>query len=332
MSQETILVVGGAGYIGSHMVADCLEQGHAVVVLDDLSSGHRDALPDDVPFYQGDMADALLLDRVFGEQAITAVMHFAGLIQVGESMTEPARYFHTNVSKTLGLLAAMRRHGLMDFIFSSTAAVYGEPQTALLAETHPKQPINPYGLSKWMVEQVCQDYSRAYGLRFIALRYFNAAGAHPNGHLAERHEPETHLIPLCLQVARGDRDSLKIYGADYATADGTCVRDFIHVMDLCSAHRAALHYLRSGGESRAFNVGTSSGYSVREVVERVRAVTGSDTPAQVCERRAGDPPVLVADSSELHALCDWQPRWSDLDTIIRHAWEADLKYLATVSR
>ena len=317
-----ILIVGGAGYIGSHMVAYAYEHDLDVVVLDNLSSGHRDAVPDHVPFYEGDLSDRNLLDRVFKAHTITAVMHFAAHIEVAESVQHPAKYYHNNVAKTLVLLDAMVVHDVKRLIFSSTAAVYGEPTTESITEDHPKQPINPYGASKWMVEQVLQDYAKAYGLQSVALRYFNASGAHPLGYLAERHQPETHLIPLLLEVAMGRRQQFYQYGDDYPTPDGSCVRDFIHVMDLCEAHALALLYLHNGGETRAFNVGSSSGFSVKAVIEAARRVTGHAIPVEVHPRRAGDPATLIADAASLRACCGWRPHYDDLYTIISQAWVA----------
>ncbi len=318
----SVLIVGGAGYIGSHMVAYAREHQLDVVVLDNLSSGHRDAVPDDVPFYEGDLSDRDLLDQIFAEHTMSAVMHFAAHIEVAESVQKPAKYYQNNVAKTMTLLDAMVAQGIKRCIFSSTAAVYGEPVMATITEDHPKQPINPYGASKWMVEQILQDYAQAYGLQSVALRYFNASGAHPLGHLAERHQPETHLIPLLLEVAAGKRERFYQYGDDYTTPDGSCVRDFIHVMDLCEAHALALNYLCEGGQTRAFNVGSSAGYSVRAVIEAARIITGHAIPVEVHPRRAGDPAQLVADASDLKNQCGWQPQYDDLQTIISHAWVA----------
>ena len=320
MTQDTVLVVGGAGYIGSHMVATLVAHSIPVVVLDDLSSGHADTVPAQITFYQGDLANRDMLSSIFKQHHITAVMHFAAFIEVSESVKDPARYYHNNVVKTVALLDCMREHSIRYFIFSSTAAVYGEPQTAIINEQHPTLPINPYGASKLMVEQVCRDYTRAYDFHYVALRYFNAAGAHPDGHLAERHDPETHLIPILLQVAQGLRPHCYLYGDDYPTPDGSCVRDFIHVMDLCSAHVAALSYLFNGGQSIAFNVGTSQGLSVKHVIERVSAITGVPLNVKTAARRAGDPSQLVADSTRIQSVCGWSPRYSNIDTIIADAW------------
>ena len=314
-----ILVVGGAGYIGSHMVKLLGQRRCAVTTLDDLSSGHRDAvLTGD--FVQGDMADTELLRGVFAQRKYDAVMHFASFIEVGESVREPAKYYRNNVANTLALLAAMREAGVDRFIFSSTAAIFGTPQYVPIDEHHPRAPINPYGRTKNMVEDVLSDYERAYGLRSVCLRYFNAAGADPEGRLGERHDPESHLIPLALQAASGRRAGLSVYGTDYDTPDGTCIRDYVHVSDLCEAHWLALESLRDGASSQAYNLGNGNGFSVLEVIETAKKVTGVDFAVKHEARRAGDPPRLVADSSAIKAKLGWSPRYADLDTIIAHAW------------
>lgn len=319
MSGMNILVVGGAGYIGSHMVKLLGERGCAVTTLDDLSSGHRDAvLTGDL--VQGDMADTELLRSLFARRKYDAVMHFASFIEVGESVREPAKYYRNNVANTLALLAAMREAGVDRFIFSSTAAIFGTPQYVPIDERHPRAPINPYGRTKNMVEDVLGDYERAYGLRSVCLRYFNAAGADPEGKLGERHEPESHLIPLALQAASGRRAGLSVYGTDYDTPDGTCIRDYVHVSDLCEAHWLALESLRAGAGSQAYNLGNGNGFSVLEVIETAKKVTGVDFAVKHEARRAGDPPRLVADSSAIKAKLGWSPRYADLDTIIAHAW------------
>ncbi len=319
MTGMNILVVGGAGYIGSHMVKLLGERGCAVTTLDDLSSGHRDAvLTGD--FVQGDMADTELLRSLFARRKYDAVMHFASFIEVGESVGEPAKYYRNNVANTLTLLSAMREAGVDRFIFSSTAAIFGTPQYVPIDERHPRAPINPYGRTKNMVEDVLGDYERAYGLRSVCLRYFNAAGADPDGRLGERHEPESHLIPLALQAASGRRAGLSVYGTDYDTPDGTCIRDYVHVSDLCEAHWLALESLRAGAGSQAYNLGNGNGFSVLEVIETAKKVTGVDFAVKHEARRAGDPPRLVADSSAIKAKLGWSPRYADLDTIIAHAW------------
>lgn len=313
-----ILVVGGAGYIGSHMVKMLGQRGCSVTTLDDLSSGHRDAvLCGD--YVQGDMADRSVLDAVLS-RGFDAVMHFASFIQVGESVQQPAKYYQNNVVNTLGLLDAMRTHRVSRFIFSSTAATFGEPQYSPIDEQHPQQPINPYGRTKLMVEQALADYDRAYGLKSVCLRYFNAAGADPEGQLGERHEPETHLIPLVLQAASGRRPHIGVFGRDYDTPDGTCIRDYIHIEDLCSAHWLALQSLMGGAGSQAYNLGNGHGFSVQEVIDTAQRVTGRKVPVVNEPRRAGDPARLVADASLVRQQLGWQPKFADLDTIVAHAW------------
>lgn len=321
---KRILVVGGAGYIGSHMAAFLTRMGYAPVVLDDLSTGHRDAVLD-APFIQGSLADTVLLDTVFSTHAFDAVMHFASFIQVGESVKSPAKYYQNNVANTLNLLSAMLKHRVNKFIFSSTAAVYGEPQYTPIDEHHPIKPINPYGASKSMIEQVLADLMQAYGFQYAVLRYFNAAGADPSGQLCERHEPETHLIPLVLQVATGQREAITVYGQDYPTPDGTCVRDYIHVMDLCDAHFKALSMLAAGEKRCIYNLGTGQGYSVQQVIDAARKITGHAIPVVYGARREGDPAILVADAQRAMRELGWRPQYADLKTIIQHAWEASLK-------
>lgn len=316
---DTILVVGGAGYIGSHMVKRLRRAGFHAVVADDLSSGHREAVLG-APLHVCDIGDCAFVDAVLGEVRPAAVMHFASFIQVGESVVDPARYYRNNVTATQALLDGMRAHGIDKFIFSSTAAIFGDPQYVPIDEAHPKVPINPYGRSKWFVEQMLEDYDHAYGLKSVCLRYFNAAGADPEGELGECHEPETHLIPLLLQVASGRRPHITVYGEDYATADGTCIRDYIHVEDLADAHLLALRQLLAGGASARYNLGNGNGYSVREVIEAVRRVTGHPIPVVMGARRAGDPPALVADSRAARAALGWQPRHAALEVIVAHAW------------
>jgi len=333
----TILVVGGAGYIGSHMVKYLLQAGHAVVVADNFSTGYRDAIVGGT-VVELDIADGAALDVLFASQRFDAVLHFASYIQVGESVTAPGKYYENNVAATLSLLQAMVRAGVRHFIFSSTAAVYGNPEYSPIDEAHPKLPINPYGRSKWMVEQMLEDFDHAHGLRAVCLRYFNAAGADPEGELGERHEPETHLIPLVLQAASGRRAAITVFGRDYPTADGTCVRDYIHVNDLATAHALALDYLLQGGASAAFNLGNGTGFSVQQVIDVAREVTArpvaiagaqrSGTTIKVVEapRRPGDPPILVADASRAREVLGWQPQLADLPTIIDHAWRWELGF------
>ncbi|MDQ2070142.1 UDP-glucose 4-epimerase GalE [Natronospira bacteriovora] len=315
----TVLVTGGAGYIGSHNVKYLLERGHDVLVLDDLSGGFRDAVPDRL-LIEGNIGDIRLLDKVFTEHRIDAVMNFASFIEVGASVKDPSSYFRNNLGNTLVLLDAMVRHGVKKLVFSSTAAIFGDPEYTPIDEAHPKAPINPYGRSKWLVEQLLTDYASAYGLQSVCLRYFNAAGADPDGELGERHEPETHLIPIVLQAASGRRESIAIFGEDYDTEDGTCVRDYIHVRDLAQAHWLALEYLEAHGRSAAFNLGNGNGYSIREVIETARRVTGRDFPVESGPRRAGDPAVLVADSRLAREELGWRPEHAELEEIIRHAW------------
>ncbi len=319
MAGETILVVGGAGYIGSHMVLDLLRVGYKVVVLDDLSRGHRDLVPGG-SFVEGDIGDSRLLDGIFSEHKIDAVMHFAAYSLVGESVENPLAYYRNNISRTVELLEAMIRHSIRHFIFSSTAAVYGEPQGVPIAEEHPCQPTNPYGESKLAVEQLLADCARIGNLQYVSLRYFNAAGADVSGALGERHNPETHLIPLILRVATGEMEQIQIYGTDYPTPDGTCVRDYIHVSDLTQAHLLALQSLQRGSASAIYNLGNSKGHSVREVIETVRWLTGHPIPVTVSNRRAGDPAVLVADSGKIRRELGWKPRYENLSKIIETAW------------
>ncbi|AZL73824.1 MULTISPECIES: UDP-glucose 4-epimerase GalE [Pseudomonas] len=314
------LVVGGAGYIGSHMVKHLLAEGHDVVVADLAPTRPQ------VKWVELDIADAAALDALFAKYVFDAVFHFASFIQVGESVTEPGRYYQNNVAATLVLLQAMVRAGVRRLIFSSTAAVYGDPQYIPIDEQHPKAPINPYGCSKWMVEQVLQDFDRAYGLRSVCLRYFNAAGADPEGECGERHEPETHLIPLILQAASGRRPAITVFGRDYDTPDGTCIRDYIHVADLASAHARAVDYLVAGGASTALNLGNGLGFSVQQVIDTVRDVTGREVHVEDAPRRAGDPPRLVADAGKARQLLGWQPVYSSLEAIVSHAWNWEKKY------
>jgi UDP-glucose 4-epimerase len=314
-----ILVVGGAGYIGSHMVKRLGQLGCAVTTLDNLSSGHRDAVLYG-KFVHGDLADRALLNRLLQPGRFDVVMHFASFIQVGESLREPALYYENNVVNTLNLLEATRSAGISRFIFSSTAARFGDPQYTPIDESHPQTPINPYGLSKLMVEQILQDYDRAYGLKSVCLRYFNAAGADPEGDLGERHEPETHLIPLVLQVAAGRRPHLSVFGRDYDTPDGTCIRDYVHVNDLCEAHWLSIQLLLQGAHSESFNLGNGRGFSVEEVIEAARTVTGRNITIVNESRRPGDPARLVADATKAKVQLNWQPRFSELETLVEHAW------------
>jgi len=315
-----ILVVGGAGYIGSHMVKHLAWSGCEVTTLDNLVGGFRDAVLHGT-FVEGDIADRALLEGLFHAQRFDAVMHFASHIQVGESVQDPGKYYQNNVTNTLTLLDAMRHAGVLRFIFSSTAAIFGEPQSERIGEDHRKQPINPYGRTKLMVEQALADYDKAYGLRSVCLRYFNAAGADPEGQLGERHEPETHLIPLVLQAASGRRAHISVFGQDYDTPDGTCIRDYVHIHDLCEAHWLAVQSLMDGGASQAYNLGNGHGFSVNEVIEAARRVTRCNIAVQYAPRRAGDPARLVADSTLAHLRLGWRPRYAALDTLVKHAWQ-----------
>ncbi|WP_083801061.1 UDP-glucose 4-epimerase GalE [Methylovorus sp. MP688] len=319
-----VLVVGGAGYIGSHMVKMLLGEGHDVITFDNLSSGYRDAVVGGT-FVQADLADKAALDEVFVKHAPDAVMHFASYIQVGESVRHPDKYYLNNFTNTMNLLDAMVKNGVNYFIFSSTAAVFGEPEYVPIDEAHAKNPLNPYGRSKLMVEQALGDYERAYGIKSVCLRYFNAAGADPEGQLGERHEPETHLIPLVLQAISGRRDNITVFGRDYDTPDGTCIRDYIHIVDLCSAHSLALRKLMETNISRRYNLGNGAGFSVQEVIAAAQKVTGKPIKVAEGERREGDPARLVADASLARSELGWKPVYADLDTIIQHAWQWESK-------
>lgn len=295
-----------------------------MTTLDNLNSGHRDAVLFG-DFVHGDLADKVLLANLLQAGRFDAVMHFASFIQVGESVQKPAMYYANNVSNTLYLLDAMRTAGVQRFIFSSTAATFGEPQYTPINERHPQVPINPYGRSKLMIEQVLEDYDRAYGLKSVCLRYFNAAGADPEGELGERHDPETHLIPLVLQAASGRRADIAVFGRDYDTPDGTCIRDYIHINDLCEAHWLALQSLMQGAGSQRYNLGNGAGFSVQEVIDAARRVTGRPIAVRDAPRREGDPARLVADATLARQQLAWAPQFSDLETIVAHAWEWEQK-------
>ncbi|AOY83711.1 UDP-glucose 4-epimerase GalE [Moorena producens JHB] len=322
-SKATVLVTGGAGYIGSHAVLALLAAGYNVVVLDNLVYGHRDIVEDvlKVKLVVGDTNDRVLLDNLFSHYDISAVMHFAAYAYVGESVTDPAKYYRNNVTGTLTLLEAMVAASIKKLVFSSTCATYGVPKTVPIPEDHPQNPINPYGASKLMVERILSDFHTAYDLKSVTFRYFNAAGADPEGRLGEDHTPETHLIPLVLLTALGKRESISIFGTDYPTADGTCIRDYIHVQDLASAHVLGLDYLLKGGDSQIFNLGNGNGFSVKEVIEAARLVTKQEIKAIECDRRPGDPPALVGSSDKARQLLGWYPEYSDLNTILSHAWQ-----------
>jgi len=320
-----ILVTGGAGYIGSHTVKELLRAGHDVVVFDNLSTGHREFVLAR-HFFQGDLLNPQDLEHVFSQYKIDAVLHFAAATSVPESVENPEKYYRVNVLGTLNLLSAMVKAGVKHLVFSSSAAVYGDPQKIPIPEDHPKNPKNPYGRTKWMMEQAIYDYAEAYGLKAVCLRYFNAAGSDPEGEIGEWHDPETHLIPIVLEVALGKRPYLEIFGTDYETADGTPVRDYIHVCDLAKAHVLALQQLLSGHSlSFAYNLGIGRGYSVKEVLEVCRRVTGREIPAQAAPRRLGDPAILVADPTRAQNDLGWQPRYTTLEPIVETAWNWMLK-------
>ncbi|MBW4598099.1 MAG: UDP-glucose 4-epimerase GalE [Calothrix sp. FI2-JRJ7] len=320
---STILVTGGAGYIGTHAVLALKNAGYEVIVLDNLSYGHREQVEEvlKVKLIVGDTNDRVLLDNIFSNHNIEAVMHFAAFIAVGESVTDPAKYYRNNVTGTLTLLEAMVDASIKKFIFSSTCALYGVPKFIPLTEDHPIDPISPYATSKWMVERILSDFDTAYNLKSVRFRYFNAAGADPDGNLGEDHEPETHIIPLVLFAALGKRESISIFGTDYPTEDGTCMRDYIHVADLAQAHVLGLEYLLKDGDSEVFNLGNGNGFSVRDVIETAKQVTGKDIKIVERERRPGDPPILVGSSEKARKVLDWRPNYADLKQIISHAWE-----------
>lgn len=315
-----ILVTGGAGYIGSHTVHELISKSRSVIVYDNLSKGHRWSVPTQARLVVGDIRDSDLLRRTIQENKIEAVIHFAADSLVGESMQEPAKYYHNNVVATLALLDSLLACDVKKIVFSSTAAVYGEPEETPITETMATEPTNVYGRTKLIIESIMADYERAYGLSYVSLRYFNAAGAHVSGAVGEDHNPESHLIPLILKTALGQREAIDIYGTDYPTADGTCIRDYIHVTDLANAHILALDYLAGKGRSAIYNLGSETGFSVREVVNRAKAITGIDFPVRETVRRAGDPAILVASSAKIRLDLGWLPVCSDIDTIIASAW------------
>jgi len=324
-----LLVVGGAGYIGSHMVKQLSHAGHSVVVMDNLTTGFRE-MACFGELVVGDLADTALLENLFTQHQFDGVMHFAACSLVGESVSKPGKYYRNNVANTLNLLDAMVRHEVRHFIFSSTAATFGEPDYVPIDEAHPQVPINPYGASKLMVERILQDYFTAHGLNSVCLRYFNACGADPEGAIGECHDPETHLIPIILQAASGRRSHITVFGRDYAPHDGTCVRDYIHIEDLSSAHALALDALVKGQQSGAlgYNLGNGLGYSVQQVIDAVVKVVGEDDRSIIVEegqRRAGDPATLVADATQAKSALGWEPQYADLTTIIRHAWAWEKK-------
>lgn len=316
-----ILVSGGAGFIGSHTVQALLHRGFELVVIDSLVTGHRQSVPKQVSFYEGDISDSDLVSQIISDRKIDAVIHFAARSLVGESMSQPDLYFNENTAKTNAFVSTLLRHGVNKIVFSSTAATYGIPEIVRISEESRTEPINPYGASKLMIEQSFHWLQQAYGLRWIALRYFNAAGAIFNGSIGEDHATETHLIPLILKTALGQRDAISVFGTDYSTPDGTCIRDYIHVMDLAEAHIRALEALDKGIDSGVFNVGTGKGYSVREVIEMAKKVTGLDIPVIDAPRRIGDPDILVAKVDKIEQQLGWKAQYSDLETIISTAWK-----------
>lgn len=315
---KNILVIGGAGYIGSHMVRMLAKQGYNPVVFDNLSKGHREAVAN-YPFELGDLGEKARLTEVFKKYGIEAVMHFAAFAEVGESVKEPSKYYHNNVAKVLDLLDALVENDIKYFVFSSTAATFGEPIRPKIDESHPQNPINPYGNTKLMVEKILADFDTAYGLKATALRYFNASGADDSGEIGESHNPETHLIPIVLQAAAGKRASIKMFGTDYPTPDGTCVRDYVHVNDLARAHILALEKMFKDNVSERFNLGSGNGFSVAEIVKEAKRITGIDFTVEKAPRRDGDPAVLVADSAKAERILGWKPQYN-LTRIIETAW------------
>jgi UDP-glucose-4-epimerase GalE len=317
---KNILVVGGAGYIGSHMCKYLANNGYTPITFDNLVYGHRQAVKYG-PFIEGSISDSKLIRHVFSEYQIEAVMHFAAFCYVGESVTQPAKYYRNNVVNTLNLLEVMVEKNVNNFIFSSSCATYGEPVEIPITEHHPQNPINPYGKTKLMIEQILDDFKDAYGLESVCLRYFNAAGADPDGELGEDHEPETHLVPLVLQTALGQRAAINIFGDDYPTRDGTCIRDYIHINDLAQAHFLALEKLLNGQPGGKYNLGNGDGYSVKEVIKAARNITGEPIPSKIVERRPGDPAELIGSSEKAVKELGWKPQFPNLDTIIETAWE-----------
>lgn len=319
----TILVTGGAGYIGSHAVLALQDAGYEVVILDNLVYGHRELVETvlKVELIEGDIGNRELLDQIFKSREFTAVMHFAAYAYVGESVSKPAKYYRNNVVGTLTLLEAMCDAGIKNFVFSSTCATYGVPEQIPVVENQRQQPINPYGMTKLMVEHILNDFDQAYGLRSVRFRYFNAAGADPQGRLGEDHFPETHILPLVLLTAMGKRESISIFGTDYDTPDGTCIRDYIHVTDLAQAHVLGLEYLLKGGSTEVFNLGNGQGFSIKEVIEAARVVTGRPIAVTLADRRPGDPPVLVGSGKKAQQILEWEPKYADLKTILAHAWQ-----------
>jgi UDP-glucose 4-epimerase len=315
-----ILIVGGAGYIGAHINKILNENGYETLVFDNLSYGHEEFVKWGT-FENGDLGRIEDIRNIFLKYPITAVMHFAAFTYVGESVEDPQKYYRNNLCNTLNLLQVMLEFDVKQMVFSSTCATYGDPVEIPITESHPQNPINPYGRGKLMVENILSDYSRAYHLKYVSLRYFNAAGADPDSEIGEEHDPETHLIPLILDAASGKRENISIFGTDYSTEDGTCIRDYIHVSDLADAHLKALKYLEEGGKSDYFNLGNGSGFSVKEVIERARKITGKEIVSVESERRPGDPPILVGSSEKIRRVLHWEPKYNDLSVIIETAWK-----------
>ncbi|MEG0293398.1 UDP-glucose 4-epimerase GalE [Enterococcus sp.] len=316
----SILVLGGAGYIGSHAVDQLIRKGYKVVVIDNLLTGHRASVHKDATFYEGDIRDKAFVTSVFEKETIEGVIHFAASSLVGESVEQPLKYFNNNVYGMQIVLEVMEAFDVKNIVFSSTAATYGEPEVSPIVETTPTNPKNPYGESKLMMEKMMKWCDGAYGMKYVALRYFNVAGAKSDAAIGEDHTPETHLVPIILQVALGQREALSIFGDDYDTPDGTCIRDYVHVEDLIAAHILALEYLKAGNESNVFNLGSNNGYSVKEMLDAAREVTGKDIPAIVAPRRAGDPASLVASSAKANEILGWKPEYTDVKKIIETAW------------
>lgn len=316
-----ILVLGGAGYIGSHTVYELVDAGYEVIVIDNLLTGFKEAVHPQAKFYEGDIRDKIFLDNILSKEKIDGVIHFAASSQVGESMKNPLKYYNNNLCGTEVLLESMVEHGIDKIVFSSTAATYGEPESIPILETARTLPTNCYGETKLSMEKMFKWISKAHNLRYVSLRYFNACGAHPNGKIGEAHNPETHLIPLVLQVPNGKREYISVFGNDYDTKDGTCVRDYIHVNDLAQAHILAMEYLSKGGESNIFNLGNGVGFTVKEVIETARKVTNHTIPIREEERRAGDPSVLIASSEKARKVLGWKPQYADLETIISTSWK-----------
>lgn len=315
-----VLVLGGAGYIGSHTVYELIEDGHEVIVADNLQTGFKEAVHPEARFYNLDIRDRKALDDLFEKEKIDGVIHFAASSQVGESMKDPLKYYDNNLAGTINLLEAMVDHGVKNIVFSSTAATYGEPENIPILESDKTEPTNTYGETKLAMEKMMNWVDKAHDLRYVALRYFNASGAHPSGKIGEAHNPETHLIPLILQVPNGQRETISIFGDDYPTKDGTCIRDYIHVLDLADAHVLALKYLLNGGKSDVFNLGNGVGFTVKEVIDQAREVTGHPIPARIVDRREGDPAQLIASSEKAKTILGWKPQYDDLETIITTAW------------